>query len=199
MAEPSPAPAWITTECPSSTSSRTPAGVSATRYSSGLISRGDPDVHGRPPRAAHLPGRLLQHRPEHALHLLEVLVGRDQRRRQLDHRVAAVIRAADEPAAEELAGEEPAQQDLGLLVVEARLRVAVLDQLDAGEVARPAHVADDRDVAQRRSIAWNAGSFSRTCSSRCSRSKTSMLASETARRSGGRRRSGRAGTRPCPP
>src|SRR4051794_7976990 len=37
-----PAPAWITTSWPCSLSSRTPAGVSATRYSSILISVGTP-------------------------------------------------------------------------------------------------------------------------------------------------------------
>src|SRR3954452_2254164 len=42
IAEPSPAPAWMTTSWPCSTSSRTPAGVSATRYSSVLISVGTP-------------------------------------------------------------------------------------------------------------------------------------------------------------
>src|SRR4051812_13711951 len=42
IAEPSPAPACTTTSCPCSTSSRTPAGVSATRYSSVLISVGTP-------------------------------------------------------------------------------------------------------------------------------------------------------------
>src|SRR4051794_29404174 len=42
IAEPSPAPACTTTSCPASTSSRTPAGVSATRYSSSLTSAGTP-------------------------------------------------------------------------------------------------------------------------------------------------------------
>src|SRR5687768_18009522 len=42
MAEPSPAPRWTTTSWPRSTSSRTPDGVSATRYSSVLISVGTP-------------------------------------------------------------------------------------------------------------------------------------------------------------
>ena len=72
----------------------------------------------------------------------------DQRRRELDHGVAAVVRAADQPAAVELAGEEAAQQLLGLLVGEALLRVLVLDQLDRVEVAGAANVTDDRDVAQ---------------------------------------------------
>ena len=39
---PSPAPAWMNTSWPCSASSRTPAGVSATRYSSVLISVGTP-------------------------------------------------------------------------------------------------------------------------------------------------------------
>src|SRR3954452_19458422 len=42
IADPSPAPAWTTTSWSCSTSSRTPAGVSATRYSSVLISVGTP-------------------------------------------------------------------------------------------------------------------------------------------------------------
>ena len=39
---PTPAPDWISTSCPCSTSSLTPAGVSDTRYSSVLISVGTP-------------------------------------------------------------------------------------------------------------------------------------------------------------
>ena len=42
IADPSPAPAWIAISWPCSTSSRTPAGVRATRYSSVLISVGTP-------------------------------------------------------------------------------------------------------------------------------------------------------------
>src|SRR3954453_4381539 len=42
MPDPSPAPDWTTTLWPRSTSSRTPAGVIATRYSSVLISLGTP-------------------------------------------------------------------------------------------------------------------------------------------------------------
>src|SRR3989440_10257714 len=44
MAEPSPAPACTNTWCPASTSSRTPAGVRATRYSSSLTSLGTPTL-----------------------------------------------------------------------------------------------------------------------------------------------------------
>src|SRR4051812_9516808 len=42
IAEPTPAPAWTTISWPCSTSSRTPDGVIATRYSSVLISVGTP-------------------------------------------------------------------------------------------------------------------------------------------------------------
>src|SRR4051794_10001415 len=46
IAEPSPAPAWMHTLWPWSVSSRTPDGVSATRYSSALISVGTPTFTG---------------------------------------------------------------------------------------------------------------------------------------------------------
>src|SRR3954454_3684004 len=46
MAEPSPAPPWMRTSWPRSASSRTPDGVSATRYSSVLISVGTPTFMG---------------------------------------------------------------------------------------------------------------------------------------------------------
>jgi hypothetical protein len=44
--------------------------------------------------------------------------------------------------------QEPAQQPLGLLVVECLLGRLVLHQLDAVEVPVAAHVADDRQVVQ---------------------------------------------------
>ncbi len=53
--------------------------------------------------------------------LFELLGVGDQRRRQLDDRVAAVVGAADQAALVELAGEEAAQQVLRLIVVEALL------------------------------------------------------------------------------
>ena len=79
---------------------------------------------------------------------LELLGVGDQRRRQLDHRIAAVVGAADQATLVELAGEEAAQQLLRLLVVEALLGVLVLDQLDRLKVAGAAHVTDDRQVAE---------------------------------------------------
>ena len=94
-----------------------------------------------------LPG-LGEHGAQDVVDLFELLGVGDQRRRQLDDRVAAVVGAADQPALVELAGEEAAQQLLGLLVVEALLRLLVFDQLDRVEVAGAAHVADDRQVVQ---------------------------------------------------
>src|SRR3954447_26065176 len=93
--------------------------------------------------------RLLEDRAQDRLDLLELLGPGDQRGRQLDHRVAAIVGAANQPAAEELGRQEAAQEVLGLLVVEGRLGLAVLDELDRVEVAHPADVPDDRDVAQR--------------------------------------------------
>ena len=72
----------------------------------------------------------------------------DQRRRELDDRVAAVVGAAVQPGLEQRLGQEPAQQPLALLVVERLLGGLVLDQLDAEEEALAAHVADDRQVEQ---------------------------------------------------
>src|SRR4051812_9273180 len=59
---------------------------------------------------AHLPRGVLEDRAQDALDLLEVLGLGDERRGQLDDRVAAVVGAADQPAAEQLAGQETAQQ-----------------------------------------------------------------------------------------
>src|SRR4051812_12880165 len=51
-----------------------------------------------PEAALHALRRLRQNRPEHRLDLAEVLAVGDQRRRELDHRIAAIVRAADQPA-----------------------------------------------------------------------------------------------------
>src|SRR6185503_6716968 len=98
-------------------------------------------------RARHPVRGCSQHLAQHRLDLVELALAGDQRRRELHDRVATIVRAADEPVAVELTGEESAQQVLRLLAVEALLGVAVLDELDREEVPRAAHVADDRDVA----------------------------------------------------
>src|SRR5438874_10731953 len=82
------------------------------------------------------------------LYLVEMLLAADERRSQLDDRVAAVVGAADKPGVEQRLGQEAAQQALGLLVAECLARGLVLDHLDAVEVAGAADVADDRQVVQ---------------------------------------------------
>ena len=72
----------------------------------------------------------------------------DQRRRELDHRVAAVVGAAVEARLEQRLRQEAAQQPLRLVLVERLLGGLVLDQLDAEEVAVAADVADDRQVVE---------------------------------------------------
>ena len=54
---------------------------------------------------------------EDARHLVELRLARDERRRDLDHRVAAVVGAADAARARTAVREEPAQELLALLVV----------------------------------------------------------------------------------
>src|SRR3954452_1637421 len=60
---PTPAPVSIVTSCPRCTSSRAPAGVSATRYSSGLISLATPilTTGGRYPLGRNRPRRTFSH------------------------------------------------------------------------------------------------------------------------------------------
>src|SRR2546426_7440942 len=58
--------------------------------------------------------RLAEHGPQDRLHLLELLGVRDQRRGELDHRVAAVVGAADQAAPVQLARQEAAKQLLRL-------------------------------------------------------------------------------------
>src|SRR5436853_7243657 len=58
MADPSPAPRSTRTRWPWATSSRTPSGVSATRFSPGLVSDGTPTITpGRDPSRQRLPGQ----------------------------------------------------------------------------------------------------------------------------------------------
>src|SRR5215217_8799604 len=59
---------------------------------------------------------LLEHRSQHGVDLVELLRARDQRRGQLDHRVAAVVGAADQAVLVDLGGQEAAQEPLALLL-----------------------------------------------------------------------------------
>ena len=109
----------------------------------------------------------------------------DQRRRELDDRVAAVVGAAVEPGVEQRLGQEAAQQPLALVVVEGLAGGLVLDQLDPVEEALAADVADDRQVEQllQRRPEGRAR-CSRTWALRPSRSKMSRLAIATAAETG---------------
>src|SRR5438874_10522423 len=104
------------------------------------------DVHSSAVNLHAIPG-LPQDGPEDRLDFLELLGSRDQRRRELNHRVPAVVGTAYQPSPVELTGEEAAQQRLGFLVRERLLGLLVFDQLDGLEVACSAHVAHDREVA----------------------------------------------------
>src|SRR4051794_15321817 len=94
-----------------------------------------------------LPG-LGEHRAEHVLDLLELLRVADEGGRELDHRVAAIVRPADQAPPEELPGEIAPEEPFRLLVGEALLGLLVLDQLDGVEEPGAAHVPDDGDVAK---------------------------------------------------
>src|SRR6201994_2754766 len=100
MDEPSPAPASMTTWWPPRTSSCTPAGVIATRYSWFLISRGIPTfircLSVRRATGSQSRVRLGQDGAQDLLHLVELSLPVDQRRGELDDGVTAVVRAAVE-------------------------------------------------------------------------------------------------------
>src|SRR3954447_18230093 len=91
---------------------------------------------------------LVEDGAEDLLHLVEVLLVADQRGRELDDRVAAVVGAAVEALGVQLLGDEAEQDALALLVVERLAGDLVLDELDAVEVAVAADVADDRQVLE---------------------------------------------------
>src|SRR6185369_1991814 len=90
-----------------------------------------------------------EHVAEDADDLVHLRLAGDERRRDLDHRVAAVVLAADEPGLEEPRREEAAQERLALVVVERRPRLLVLYELDGVEEAGATDVADDRQLEQR--------------------------------------------------
>src|SRR5690349_7835547 len=138
MLESSPAPDSTSTSMPRCTSSRTPSGVIATRCSSVLISRGTPTItlfgafgagaaralpsllRGIPaPRrsaCSSLDTRrgFTQHRAQDVGDLVELAVAGDERWRQLNHWIAAVVGAGDEAGVVQRRRDVPAQQCFGL-------------------------------------------------------------------------------------
>src|SRR5688500_14236890 len=104
--------------------------VSATRARTVSIGSLAPPPGASPRRSVPddpVPG-LGQHLAQDPVDDLELLAVRNQRRRQLDHGVAAVVGPADQAVLVELAGHEAAQELLALLVAEALLGLLVLDQ-----------------------------------------------------------------------
>ena len=71
----------------------------------------------------------------------------DERRRDVQHGVAAVVGPCDEARLQQAAGQEAAQHALALVGVQPRV-VVVLHQLERPEEAGAADVADDRQRAQ---------------------------------------------------
>src|SRR4051812_49743002 len=84
--------------------------------------------------------------PEDLLDLVELALADDQRRGELDDRVAAVVGPAVQALLVERLGDVAVEDALALVLAEGLLGVAVLHQLDAVEVAGAADVADDRQV-----------------------------------------------------
>src|SRR5271168_1591456 len=90
-------------------------------------------------RLQPLPG-LSQHVAQLLLDLIEYRLVADQRRRELDHRVAAIVGAAVDARLEQRSGQEAPQQPFALAVVERLLGGLVPDQLDAVEEAFAADI-----------------------------------------------------------
>src|SRR5947209_9471534 len=91
-----------------------------------------------------------QHLPEDSGYLVEFALRGDQRGRDLDDRVATVVRPADEPLLVQPWRQEAAQKRLALVIVERCPRLLVLHELERVEVPRSAQVADDRKIEEMR-------------------------------------------------
>src|SRR5918999_3056785 len=87
-----------------------------------------------------LPGRA-QDFAEDGGDLVELGLLGNKGRRDLDDRVAAVVRAADEARVEEARREETAQERLALLVRERLAGLLVLHELEGVEEPGPAQIA----------------------------------------------------------
>src|SRR5579864_9771200 len=91
---------------------------------------------------------LRQHLLEDPGYLVELMLGRNERRRDLDDGVAAVVCAADQALLEQARRHEALQQRLPLLVRERLACLLVLHQLERVEETRSAQVTDDRQLEE---------------------------------------------------
>src|SRR3954451_17973988 len=92
--------------------------------------------------------RLGEDVPEDPGHLVELCLSCNEGRRDLNHRIATIVRPADLPPLEQARRQEAPQEGLALLVGERLACLLVLDELECVEVTGPAQVADDRQVEQ---------------------------------------------------
>src|SRR5689334_2613241 len=90
--------------------------------------------YGPVPTALDMRPCLRENCPQDLLDLIEMLLRAGQRRRELDHRIAAIVGAADQPGVEQGVRQEAAEEPFGLVVVECLAGGLVLDHLDAVEI-----------------------------------------------------------------
>src|SRR6476646_9912123 len=100
------------------------------------------------PLRAELVPRVDEHGAERALDEVELFRPRDQRRRELHDRIAAIVGAADEAGFVETRRHETAEEPIAVLLRKGLLRGLIAHELDRPEETSAAHVADDRYVAQ---------------------------------------------------
>src|SRR5262249_31437985 len=108
---------------------------------------------GAPPRATRasvldpLPG-FLEHAAEDPHELVELRFAGHERRRDLDHRIAAVVGTTDQAAFEQLRRKKVTQQTLRLAFREPLPRLLVLDELERVEATGAAEVARDGQLQE---------------------------------------------------
>src|SRR5439155_23344966 len=98
----------------------------------------------------HFLPRLREDVAEHPRDLVELRLRRDQGRRDLDHRISAIVGAADQAAFEEPGREELTQEQLALVLGEGLARFPILHELERVEEPGPANVTDDRQLEELR-------------------------------------------------
>ena len=83
---------------------------------------------------------------ENVDNLVDFISSNDQWWRQLDDRIASVVRATDESSTKELGREVAPKQSLGLVIVKRLFGGLVLHEFDTVEVSGATNVADDGNV-----------------------------------------------------
>src|ERR1700678_805628 len=115
--DPTPAPASMNTSCPPRTSSCTPAGVIATRYSLFLLSRGIPTFILCSSRAALLLGFWRIHRPQAGEVTMTRIHG------QYAHDRHAIMQVTGQNLLPRLLQRQPGPYQLGFLILQNELLI----------------------------------------------------------------------------